>query len=141
MAIRRAEALWQGTLKEGAGTMKVESGFFEVPFTYGSRFEEAKGTNPEELVGAAHAGCFSMFLSALLTNNGFPPTSIHTTAIVHLRQGPTITLIELNSEVVTPGLDDARLQELAVQAKENCPVSKALKGGPEIQLTVRLVES
>lgn len=141
MAIRHAEAVWHGTLKEGAGTMKVASGFFEGPFTYSSRFEEAQGTNPEELIGAAHAGCFSMFLSALLTNNGFTPTRVHTKATVHLRQGPTITLIELNSEVATPGLDDARLQELAAQAKENCPVSKALKGGPEIQLNVRLVES
>lgn len=139
MAVRHAEAVWQGTLKEGAGTMKVESGYFDVPYTYGSRFEEDKGTNPEELIGAAHAGCFSMFLSSLLTNAGFPPIRVHTRATVHLRQGPTITLIELKTEVSAPGLDDAKLQELALEAKAKCPVSKALAGGPEIQLAVQLV--
>jgi osmotically inducible protein OsmC len=139
MAVRHAEAVWRGTLKEGAGAMKAESGYFDVPFTYGSRFEEDKGTNPEELIGAAHAGCFSMFLSALLTNAGTPPTQVHTTAAVHLRQGPTITLIELDSKVSAPGLDAAKLQELALEAKAKCPVSKALAGGPEIQLTVHLV--
>lgn len=139
MAVRHAEATWHGTLKEGAGTMKVASGYFDVPFTFGSRFEEDKGTNPEELIGAAHAGCFSMFLSSLLTNAGHPPTRVHTTATVHLRQGPTITLIELKTEVLAPGLEDARLQELAIEAKAKCPVSKALVGGPEIQLTAQLV--
>lgn len=139
MAVRHAEAVWQGTLKEGAGTMKVESGYFDVPYTYGSRFEEEKGTNPEELVGAAHAGCYSMFLSALLTTAGTPPTHVHTKATVHLRQGPTITLIDLKTEVTAPGLDDAKLQELALEAKAKCPVSKALAGGPEIQLHVRLL--
>ncbi len=139
MAVRHAEAVWHGTLKEGAGTMKVESGYFDVPYTYGSRFEEDKGTNPEELIGAAHAGCFSMFLASLLSNAGAPPTRVHTLATVHLRQGPTITLIELKTEVSAPGLDDAKLQELALEAKAKCPVSKALAGGPEIQLTVQLV--
>ena len=139
MAVSKSEATWQGTLKEGAGTMKVGPGHYEGPFTFKSRFEEGAGTNPEELIGAAHAGCFSMFLSALLTNNGFTPTRVHTTATVHLGAGPAITKIELNSEAEVPGLDAAKLDELAAQAKANCPVSKALAGVGEIVLDIKLV--
>ena len=128
MAVRKASAIWKGTLREGAGTMKLGSGAYEGPFTYASRFEEGPGTNPEELIGAAHAGCFSMFLSALLTKAGFTPTSIETTATVHLGAGPAITDIELNSQVAVPGLEEARLQEFANEAKAGCPVSKALAG-------------
>src|SRR5690606_13015116 len=95
MAVRKSEATWRGTLREGSGSMKVGAGHYEGPFTYASRFETGEGTNPEELIGAAHAGCFSMFLSALLTNSGFKPTQIQTTATVHLGEGPTITKIEL----------------------------------------------
>lgn len=138
MAVRKASAVWKGTLKEGAGTMTLGSGAFEGNYSFSSRFEEGPGTNPEELIGAAHAGCFSMFLAALLTDAGYPPTRIDTVAKVHLRQGPTITLIELESQAEVPGIDDATLQELAAQAKENCPVSKAL-AGPEIKMTVVLV--
>ncbi len=138
MPVRTATAEWKGTLKEGGGSMAAGSGAFNVPFTYSTRFEEAPGTNPEELVGAAHAGCFSMFLSALLTNAGFTPARIHTTATVHLGDGPTITLIELNTEVQTPNLSDAALQEHAQAAKKNCPVSKALTG-PEITLRATLI--
>lgn len=137
MAVRSAEAIWEGTLKEGAGVVKVQSGVLDAPYTYVSRFEEGKGTNPEELIGAAHAGCFSMFLSALLTNNGMTPTRVQTTAKVHLEAGPTITRIELDCTATVPGLDDAKLQELAAQAKANCPVSKALTG-VDIQLTATL---
>ena len=137
MAIRTASAVWKGTLKEGAGVMKLGSGAYEGAYTWASRFAEEKGTNPEELVGAAHAGCFSMFLSALLTQAGFTPTRIHTTANVHLGEGPTITLIELNSEAEVPGLTEAALMEHAEAAKKNCPVSKAL-AGPEIRLTAKL---
>jgi lipoyl-dependent peroxiredoxin len=139
MAVRNAEAEWKGTLKEGAGTMKLGSGAYEGPFSYASRFEEGPGTNPEELVGAAHAGCFSMFLSALLSNDGFKPTSIHTTAKVHLGAGPAITLIELNTEAQVPGLDDKTFQEKAAAAKAGCPISKALAGVGEIKLTATLV--
>ncbi len=138
MTVRSAQATWNGTLKEGNGTMKVGSGFFEGPFTFASRFEEGKGTNPEELIGAAHAGCYSMFLSALLTNAGFKPTSIHTTATVHLGAGPTITKIELNTEADVPGLDEATFAEKAAAAKQGCPVSKAL-ASVEIELTARLL--
>ena len=138
MAVRKASAVWNGTLREGAGTMKLGSGAYEGPFTYASRFEEGPGTNPEELIGAAHAGCFSMFLSALLTKAGFTPTNIATTATVTLGAGPAITDIELNSQVDVPGLDEARLQELAAEAKAGCPVSKAL-AGVNIKLNAQLV--
>jgi osmotically inducible protein OsmC len=139
MAIRKSQATWRGTLKEGSGTMKLGSGLYEGPFTFASRFEEGKGTNPEELIGAAHASCFSMFLSGLLTDNGFQPTRIHTTATVHLEAGPTIRKIELNCEAQVPGLDEARFAELAAQAKTGCPVSKALAAVDEIVLTAKLV--
>jgi len=118
--------------------MRVSSGFFEGPYTFASRFEEEKGTNPEELIGAAHAGCYSMFLSALLSNAGFTPTRIHTTAKVHLGVGPTITKIELNTEAEVPGLDEATFAERAAMAKAGCPVSKAL-ASVDIELTARLL--
>lgn len=138
MPVRNASAVWNGTLREGEGKMKLGSGAYEGPFTYASRFESGPGTNPEELIGAAQAGCFSMFLAALLTKAGFAPTSIKTTAAVHLGEGPTITLIELNTEAVVPGIDDTAFQEQAEAAKKNCPISKAL-AGPELRLTARLL--
>ena len=137
MAIRTSSAEWKGSLKEGAGTMKVGSGAYDGPFTYASRFESGPGTNPEEFIGAAHAGCFSMFLSALLTQAGFTPTRVHTTATVHLGEGPTITLIELDTEAEVPQVSEAAFLEQAEAAKKNCPVSKAL-AGPEIRLRARL---
>jgi lipoyl-dependent peroxiredoxin len=139
MAIRTSSAEWTGTLKDGAGTMKVGSGAYEGPYTYASRFASGQGTNPEELIGAAHAGCFSMFLAAVLTGAGFTPKRIATTATVHLDEGPTITLIELDTQVEVPGLTDADLQKHAEPAKKNCPVSKAL-AGPEIRLQAHLVK-
>jgi osmotically inducible protein OsmC len=138
MAIRTSSAEWNGSLREGAGTMKLGSGAYEGPFTFASRFESGPGTNPEELIGAAQAGCFSMFLSALLTKAGFTPTTIRTTATVHLGEGPTITLIELDCEAVVPGIDSAAFQGHAEAAKKNCPISKALIG-PELRLNARLV--
>lgn len=137
MPVRKSEATWRGTLKEGAGTMRLASGLYEGPYTYSSRFEEAAGTNPEELVGAAHAGCFSMFLAALLTDAGFPPKSVRTTAAVHLGAGPTIARIELATEASVPGIDEQSFQRHAEAAKKNCPVSKALTG-PEITLSAKL---
>jgi len=139
MAIRTSEATWRGTLKEGSGLMKLGSGLYEGPFTFASRFEEGKGTNPEELIGAAHAGCFSMFLSALLTENGTPPTRVHTTATVHLEAGPTIRKIELKCEAEVPGVEEARFQELAARSKAECPISKALAAVDEVTLTARLL--
>jgi osmotically inducible protein OsmC len=138
MAVRKASAVWNGTLREGEGKMRLGSGAYEGPYTYASRFEEGPGTNPEELIGAAHAGCFSMFLSALLSKAGFTPNSIETTATVHLGAGPTITDIELNSQVNVPGLEEERLQEFAQEAKAGCPVSKAL-AGVNIKLNAQLV--
>jgi osmotically inducible protein OsmC len=139
MAVRKSEAVWEGTLKEGSGRMIVGKGYFEGPFTYASRFEEGEGTNPEELVGAAHAGCFSMFLSALLSNNGYVPTRIHTTATVYLGEGPTINKIELNTEAQVPDVDQETFEDLAAEAKAKCPVSKALACVDEILLDARLV--
>ena len=141
MAIRNASAVWQGNLKDGQGTMKLGSGAFEGAYTFVSRFEEGDGTNPEELIGAAQAGCFSMFLSAVLSKAGFTPTRIQTTASVHLGTedgGPKITLIELDTEAVVPDVDDKTFQEHAETSKLNCPVSKALTG-TEVRLKARLV--
>ncbi len=139
MTTRTSSAEWNGTLKEGAGSMKLASGAYEGAYTYASRFESGEGTNPEELIAAAHAGCYSMFLSALLSNAGYTPTHIATTAIVHLTQGPTISLIELNSEAEVPGISEADFQEKAIEAKQKCPVSKVLAGA-EIRLTATLIK-
>jgi len=140
MSVRTSSAEWKGTLKEGAGNMKVGTGgAYDGPYTWASRFDTGPGTNPEELIGAAHAGCYSMFLSALLTKAGFTPTRISTTANVHLTDGPTISLIELHTDAEVPGLTEADLQTHAEAAKKACPVSKALAGGPEIKLVAQLV--
>lgn len=141
MAVAKSEATWNGTLKEGAGSMSVGTGFIQqVPFTFASRFEgDAKGTNPEELIGAAHAGCFSMFLAAQLTNAGFTPKRIHTTAAVHLEAGPTITKIELNTEAEVPGLDESTFTEKVDVSKKNCPVSKALAAVAEVTVNAKLI--
>jgi osmotically inducible protein OsmC len=139
MPIRTASAIWNGTLKEGAGQMKLGSGAFEGAFSFGTRFEEVPGTNPEELIGAAHAGCFSMFLSALLTQAGYVPTRIATSAKVHLGDGPRITLIELETQAQVPNLDESVFQEKVSEAKENCPISKAL-ASVELHVAAQLVK-
>jgi len=138
MAVRKSSAEWKGTLKEGSGIMTVGSGAWQGAYTHASRFESGSGTNPEELLGAAHAGCFSMFLAAVLTKAGFPPTSIRTTATVHLAEGPVINLIELRTEGVVPNVSEAVFREQAEAAKKACPVSKALTG-PEVTLDAKLV--
>ena len=139
MAIRTSSAVWNGTLKEGQGRMKLGSGAFEGAFSFASRFEEGPGTNPEELVGAAHAGCFSMFLAALLADAGYTPTQIRTSAKVHLGAGPRITLIELETEAEVPRLDEKTFLDNVDKSKKNCPISLALTG-PEIRVTARLVQ-
>jgi lipoyl-dependent peroxiredoxin len=140
MAVSKAEATWTGTLKEGAGTVRGATRFLDAPFTYRSRFEgDASGTNPEELIGAAHAGCFSMFLAAQLATAGFPPTRISTSATVHLEAGPTIARIELVTEATVPGIDPQAFQEKVEASKRGCPVSKALAAVPSISVTARLV--
>ena len=141
MPVRKANAVWEGSLKEGQGTMKLGSGAFEGRYSFGSRFEEAAGTNPEELIGAAHAGCFSMALAAGLGRAGFAPQRVATSAKVHIEkvgEGFKITRIELDNESAVPGIDDAGFQEAARKAKEGCPVSQAL-GGVEITLNARLL--
>jgi lipoyl-dependent peroxiredoxin len=137
MPVRSSSAEWKGTLKEGSGTMKLGSGAWEGPYTHASRFESGPGSNPDELVGAALAGCFSMFLAALLTKAGTPPTSIRTNANVHLMEGPVISVIELDCEGDVPNVSQQVFKETAEQAKQACPVSKAL-AGPEIRLAARL---
>ena len=137
MTTRQSSAQWNGTLKEGAGTMRLGSGAYEGPFSFASRFESGPGSNPEELIGAAHAGCYSMFLSALLGNAGTPARSIRTTATVHLGDGPTIHRIELETVGEVPGISESAFLEQAEAAKKGCPVSKAL-AGPEIRLKARL---
>ncbi len=137
MTVRNASASWQGTLKQGSGRMKLGSGAFEGPFSFGTRFGETPGTNPEELIGAAHAGCFSMYLAALLEKAGHTVKEIRTTAKVHLGEGPRITKIELDTEAEVPGIDDATFQQNVQSAKKDCPVSKALSA-TEIEANARL---
>ena len=139
MAVSSASAVWNGTLNEGNGTMKLGSESNEFPYTFASRFEDGKETNPEELIGAAHAGCFSMFLSAVLGGDDYPPTRIAISAAIHLGDGPAITTIELQTEAEVPNIDDAKFQEYVTNAKENCPVSKALAGVAEIVVNAKLV--
>lgn len=141
MSIRTAEAVWQGSLKDGKGSMKFGSGAFEGAYSFSSRFEEGTGTNPEELIGAAHAGCYSMALSGGLGKAGFTPTRIYTKAQVILGKiddKSRITLIHLETEASIPGIDAAEFQKIAEATKEGCPVSAAL-AGVNITLTARLV--
>lgn len=141
MPVRHASAEWRGDLQAGNGVMALGSGAFEGQYSFGSRFAEGTGTNPEELIGAAHAGCFSMALSALLAEAGHPPTRVQTTAAVHLEktgEGFGITRIDLNTIAQVPGIDAATFQKLANDAKAGCPVSQALAAVPEIILTATL---
>lgn len=140
MPVRSASAVWKGDLKGGGGTMKLESGAYEGKYSFGSRFEEDPGTNPEELIAAAHAGCFSMALTADLGRAGFSPASVSTTAKATLEiteNGPAITKIVLTTEAEVPEIDDATFQRHAADAKAGCPVSKAL-AGTEIILNATL---
>ncbi|HVO98116.1 MAG TPA: OsmC family peroxiredoxin [Bryobacteraceae bacterium] len=127
--IRRAEAQWNGSIKEGNGHVKVETGALDSPYSFKSRFVGSGETNPEELLGAAHAACFSMALSGILTKEGHPPASIHTTAAVHIdpvEGGFAITNIELETVGEVPGIDAAAFEAAAAAAKAGCPLSKAL---------------
>lgn len=126
MAIRESSAIWKGNLTEGNGSMRLGSGAYEGAFSRASRFEDGPGTNPEELLGAAHAGCFSMYLSLILSKAGHVPTRIDTTVKVHLEDGPKITLIELSTVGDVPGIDEKTFMEFAEQARKGCPVSQAL---------------
>ena len=141
MPTHNAEAEWKGNLAQGSGRLKLGSGAFDGPYTFKSRFEEGQSAiNPEELIGAAHAGCFTMALTAQLSRAGLTPNRIHTAAKVHLEKTGdafAITRIELETEAQIPGIDNAAFQILALDAKLNCPVSKAL-AGTAIHLNAKL---
>ncbi|HYM56739.1 MAG TPA: OsmC family protein [Solirubrobacteraceae bacterium] len=140
MPTRTAQAKWEGSIEEGGGTMSFGSGAFEGPYSFASRMEEGAGTNPEELIGAAHAGCFSMMLSVVLGQGGHPPDSVETSAEVHFEKeggGWAITGIDLSTRGRVPGIDQSAFEEAAQAAKDTCPVTNAL-GGTEISLEATL---
>ena len=141
MPVRNAEAVWEGNLKDGKGIMKFGSGAYEGAYSFASRFGDGKGTNPEELIGAAHAGCFSMALSLFLENAGFRAERIRTTAKVHIDkvgEGFRITAIDLETEAKVPGIDEIEFLKQAEATKTGCPVSQAL-AGVEIRLKAALL--
>jgi lipoyl-dependent peroxiredoxin len=143
MTNRESEARWQGSLKEGSGRVRLGSGVFEGGYSFPSRFENGAGTNPEELIAAAHAGCFSMALTAILGEAGFTPTQIRTVAKAHLgftEAGPTLTRIDIETEGEVPGIDGAGFQQHAEAAKTRCLVSRALAGVPAMTLCAKLSE-
>jgi osmotically inducible protein OsmC len=141
MPIRTASARWQGNFTDGSGTVKTGKGGLQGNYSAKSRFEEGEGTNPEELIAAAHSGCFSMAFSKGLADAGFTPTSVETTAKVHLDKtdaGMTVTRIDLETVGDVPGIDAADFQKIAEGAKENCPISRLLSPGAEISLNATL---
>jgi lipoyl-dependent peroxiredoxin len=141
MPKRTANARWDGSLTEGKGTMRMASGSYEGPYSFQSRFEEGDGTNPEELIAAAHAGCFSMALSGELGRAGHEVESVETEATVHIDkvdEGFAIKRIELRTRASVPGIDDSTFQEIAEAAKKGCPVSQALAAVESIELDAEL---
>jgi lipoyl-dependent peroxiredoxin len=142
MPRRTADARWEGSLQDGRGTMRLGTGAYEGAYSFQSRFEEGEGTNPEELIAAAHAGCFSMALSGALGNAGYEPESVETTATVRLEKvgdGFGITRIDLATRARVPGIDRGEFQRQAEGAKNGCPVSKALAAVETIELEAELV--
>jgi osmotically inducible protein OsmC len=142
MPKRKASANWDGSLQEGDGTMRLGTGSYEGPYSFQSRFEEGDGTNPEELIAAAHAGCFSMALSAELGRAGYEAERVETDATVQIDkvgEGFGITRIVLQARARVPGIDEDEFQKQALAAKEGCPVSKALGGVETIDLEAELV--
>jgi osmotically inducible protein OsmC len=142
MTARNGSAEWHGSIEGGAGTVSVGDGVFEGAYSYESRFAEGEGTNPEQLIAAAHAACFTMALSSVLGAAGHVPESLRTNARVQLRNidgAPTLARIDLETEGHVPGIDDRGFQQHAQEAKANCPVSRALAGIPEIVLSAKLV--
>lgn len=141
MATRNGSARWTGDLPGGSGQLTVGDGVFEGAYTAASRFEEGEGTNPEELIAAAHAACYSMALSNMLAQHGHEPRSVETTAKVHLRfidDAPTIAQIDLDTVGDVPGIDEDHFREHAEEAKAACPVSRALAAVGEINVSARL---
>lgn len=142
MPVRSAEAIWKGNLQDGSGTMRMASGAYEGQYSFSSRFEEGEGTNPEELIAAAHAGCFSMALSGNLGRAGYSPQQVQTTAQLHLTKGDNgfrITRVHLITEAQVPEIDEETFQEEVQKAKDGCPISQALGAVDEITVEARLV--
>lgn len=139
MPVRSSTAVWKGDLAKGSGTMRLASGAYEGVYTRGSRFDNEPGTNPEELIGAAHAGCFSMFLSSILSKDGYTVNRIETTARVHLDEGPKISLIELETQADVAGIDERTFEKYARRAEKDCPVSRALSA-TKMELTAKLMQ-
>jgi osmotically inducible protein OsmC len=142
MPVRTAEVVWQGKLRDGQGRLRLGSGAYDGPYSFASRFEQGPGTNPEELIAAAHAGCFSMALPFMLEQAGYTPERIQTAAMVSLErvgEGFKITAINLETEARVPGIDEKTFLEKAEAAKNGCPVSQAL-AGVEINLQVKLTQ-
>ncbi len=139
---RSAQALWQGGLKDGKGILNTQSGVLhETPYSFHTRFENGEGTNPEELIAAAHAGCFTMALSGQLSSVDKPPQQLDTTATVTMEKGddgPTVTKIHLKTRARVPGIEKQQFDELANKAKEGCPISRLLKAA-EISLDAQLI--
>ena len=141
MPVRTASAEWKGTLQEGTGTLSSQTGSVKGAYSFLSRFEEGAGTNPEELLAAAHAGCYSMAFSGALGRAGFPPDSVKTTAKVHLQKlepGFTVTKIELTTRAKVPGIDEAAFQQAAEGARKGCPISRALNPSIEVVVDAKL---
>ncbi|MDR7279972.1 OsmC family protein [Catenuloplanes atrovinosus] len=142
MPIRSGSARWQGNLTDGSGTVRTGKGGLQGNYSFKSRFEEGEGTNPEELIGAAHAGCFSMAFSKALSDAGFTPTSVDSTAKVHMGQtdaGFSVTKIDLETTGDVPGIDESTFLKIAEEAKANCPISRLLAPGvQEITLSAKL---
>jgi lipoyl-dependent peroxiredoxin len=141
MTVRSGTAEWHGNVESGSGTVTVGEDVFKGAYSYDSRFGEGKGTNPEQLIAAAHASCFTMALSNVLSAAGHPPQSLRTTARVQLRNidgAPTLARINLDAEGRVAGVDERQFRAYAEEAKRVCPVSRALAGVPEIVLTAKL---
>jgi osmotically inducible protein OsmC len=141
MTVRDGTAEWHGDVQTGSGKITVGDAVFEGPYSFGSRFEDAEGTNPEQLIAAALAGCFTMALSNLLAEAGHPPESLLTHAVVHLRNNDgeiSLSRIDLEATAHVPGLAETEFQRHAGEAKANCPVARALSGVPEITLSAKL---
>ncbi|HXJ03180.1 MAG TPA: OsmC family protein [Micropepsaceae bacterium] len=142
MVTRTADAEWRGGLQTGTGKMKLGSGAYEGAYSFKSRFTDGTGTNPEELIAAAHSGCFSMAFSAGLEKNGTPPTRVHTTATVNFEKtaaGFAVTRIDLVTEAEVPGIEEAAFHQQAENAKRDCPISRLLAPGTEITLKASLI--
>jgi osmotically inducible protein OsmC len=141
MTARNGSADWRGDIKNGSGTVTVGNGVFQGAYSYETRFGESAGTNPEQLIAAAQAACFTMALAAMLGAAGHVPESLRTNTVVHLRNingAPTLVRLDIDTEGHVSGVDEQQFRRFAEDAKKNCPVARALAGIPEIVVTVKL---